>query len=909
MISESNMLQHSDPDITDSISKYDTFIQSKSNMPKLNVPAMIKPMLNNFDMHVNNFIKFLRDRLKIYLIYEGPDEIHQHILLKSIYACSVYCKPKKILKDVFPIMIGSRLDFAIRFEGKRSFKEPFNLSSESDYPFQEVDIGRGFFIISGFLRQLPYFYTNDPTNTHVIQRKLVRVYSYDGQDRGKELNFYVADTKNKKCGDVIVVHNDGSETNDDPNFFDHCPYPVHLTAYMNQIYRDEHFDIDHLGNKMVISPGHMFTKLFIKYLYGPLREQDWKLIKSRTTLIYNSIENGYLLHVLSRKTVYFKEGKSAGKMTNEPQESHREIGVNGEVFMEKNIGCYREVPTQTYPLNPYLLSLIVRQMSKKVNNSSVESFHPSYLNYFCILGVYETKTIGRTTMMVRDTIVSTCNDLDSVYYNTPNQTFWNMLKLELEMKSPYYVVVNEACIPVSKKSFDNVDLLKLKFDLKTVECYERGKFIVIRYKMGLIMKKLPEMSIWVTPYDQTYWMRRIFNAENVFESFADITSYHVDFNYFFNHTSFPKNILAYNAMKNAILATTPKYAFYFMDTISAYFPNPTPDHKVLIQPVDDNVSKHFVLMMPQPMVTYMSFKGCTQEDCIVKRKDFRSFDFCRFYTLRMNLEMDSSTWVKFYPVYGDVDPDSEFLGTLISGKPFNVETISLHVRLKKISSCEYRIYFAKVPFRILQHFITRDKFMISVEQTHVCSTGDKLCNLHGQKGVVRVMENLPALNGTVYPDLIVNVYCMFRITPGKIHEARKFGDGTDSTFVVNSNGDLIENAKSFFGRTFYFVVAYLACEHMYAPEKWTFDRVTDQPVKGRSRNGGMKLGNMEVNALRGNGIAFCFEEKFFEHGDRIHLTPTVAIPKSMILFCEDSKCYKYNFEIKCSPSIKMLKKK
>ena len=57
-------------------------------------------------------------------------------------------------------------------------------------------------------------------------------------------------------------------------------------------------------------------------------------------------------------------------MTNEPTESHREIGANGEVFMEKNIGCYREVPTQTYPLNPYLLYLIVRQMSKKVKNSS-----------------------------------------------------------------------------------------------------------------------------------------------------------------------------------------------------------------------------------------------------------------------------------------------------------------------------------------------------------------------------------------------------------------------------------------------------------------------------------------------------------------------------------------------------------
>ncbi|GFS98112.1 RNA_pol_Rpb2_6 domain-containing protein [Trichonephila clavipes] len=51
-----------------------------------------------------------------------------------------------------------------------------------------------------------------------------------------------------------------------------------------------------------------------------------------------------------------------------PPESHQEIGSNGEVFVEKTIGCYREVNMQTYPLNPYLSYLIVRQMSNKVKH-------------------------------------------------------------------------------------------------------------------------------------------------------------------------------------------------------------------------------------------------------------------------------------------------------------------------------------------------------------------------------------------------------------------------------------------------------------------------------------------------------------------------------------------------------------
>lgn len=201
----------------------------ESSMPRLDVPTMTRLILENYDMHVNNFIRFLRDRLEeIHLIYEGPKEFHQHILQKTVYACSVYCSAKRILKNVFPIMIGSRLDLAIRHNGDRIFREPFDLSEfPPNYPFQEPDIGTGFFLIGGLLRHLPYFYTNDPTNTHVIQRKLVRVYSYNAQDRGKELNYYVADKNKKKCGDVVVVHNDGSETNDDPHFFDHCPYPVY----------------------------------------------------------------------------------------------------------------------------------------------------------------------------------------------------------------------------------------------------------------------------------------------------------------------------------------------------------------------------------------------------------------------------------------------------------------------------------------------------------------------------------------------------------------------------------------------------------------------------------------------------------------------------------------------------------
>ncbi|GFR02978.1 RNA_pol_Rpb2_6 domain-containing protein [Trichonephila clavata] len=294
---------------------------------------------------------------------------------------------------------------------------------------------------------------------------MVRVFTYDALDRVKEWSYYVADCPPKQRGDMVVVGNDGSESTVKVDFFfDHCPYRTDAAAYMAQVYQQNRFDIDSLVNKIVVSPGHLFTKLFVKCLYAPLRKGNWSLIKSKTALVVKSIETGCLLHVLSRKTVYFKEGKSAGKMTVTPHESHREIGSNGEVFVEKTIGCYREVNMQTYPLNPYLSYLIVRQMSNKVKHNSVPSFHDSYLGFLSILGCFEMKNVGRTTMMVRNTVVSTCDALDPVFHDAQRDALWTWLQLEPDshIHPHYFVVINEACVPVTVACFQRIQLEALK---------------------------------------------------------------------------------------------------------------------------------------------------------------------------------------------------------------------------------------------------------------------------------------------------------------------------------------------------------------------------------------------------------------------------------------------------------------
>lgn len=885
----------------------------------LNVPQITKHIFENYNDHVQNFIKFLNNRLSATLVYLGPENIREHILGRTVYACSVRCSDNKILKNVFPVMLGSALDFAIRHDGLRSFttKDVPVADSSPSRPFDTLDIGRGYFIIKGFLRQLPFVYTNDPTNTHVVQKRMVRVYAYDNHDRGRELSYYLSDYGKRHRGELVIAHNDGSEsTSDYDSFFEFCPYPVQPKDYMTYLYSRDNFDIDHFGNKMVVSPGHLFVKLFIKYLYGPLREGNWSAIKSKVALVVKSIETGSLLHVLSRKTLYFKEGKSVGKMTSAQHESTREIGADGEVFVEKHVGCYREVNSQTYPLNPYLLHLIVRQTSQKVKNNRISAFHASHIGFLCLMGCYESKNVGRTTMMVRETQVSTCYDMDPVFGDAKRHPLWSVLNLDTNHGgvARHFVVVNEACIPVTQKSFESIDLFSLKLQFRLIECWTNGpNFIRIRLKTGIMFKKLTD-EIYVSAFDEMYWAERILNISTrsaLVDHFGYdyVTSFMSDLNPFFPHNSFPKNIYGRLTMKNAVLAVGDTVAKYFLDSMSAYAKELTPKHQPILEAVQDGISPHFVVYAVKATVAYMSHKGCTQEDCIVRHKPVKNFDFCRFYTVRFRVVAGGPC--VFYPITGDCE--SEGLGTLVHrGKgELVVEPVTSQAKVtykSTVTPCrEAFLDFGKTPYRVLTHSLNGNILNVSVEHYHESTTGDKLCSLHGQKGVVRVMEDVPLLDESVYPDLIVGPYGIFRMTMGQFLETVSNG-GKDATTVRNTDGEYLEGVKVFYGEVFYLALVLIAGERLYAPGECNNDKAITQPVKGRSRNGGMKVGHMEsTNGFQGHGSISALAEKIFEHSDLrpmdLNNDPTIAVPHSIKLVQEDIRFFKGDLKMEMERSI------
>ncbi|GFY41640.1 RNA_pol_Rpb2_6 domain-containing protein [Trichonephila inaurata madagascariensis] len=85
--------------------------------------------------------------------------------------------------------------------------------------------------------------------------------------------------------------------------------------------------------------------------------------------------------------------------------------------------------------------------------------------------------------------------------------------------------------------FSTLSTHALKQHFQHVECFAESNFMYIRYKVGLLFKRLPGTDVWVTPKDMLFWAQKLLQL-NTMEALIDrfgydfITSFHVDLNPF-----------------------------------------------------------------------------------------------------------------------------------------------------------------------------------------------------------------------------------------------------------------------------------------------------------------------------------------------------------------------------------------
>ena len=200
---------------------------------------------------------------------------------------------------------------------------------------------------------------------------------------------------------------------------------------------------------------------------------------------------------------------------------------------------------------------------------------------------------------------------------------------------------------------------------------------------------------------------------------------------------------------------------------------------------------------------------------------------------------------------------------------------------------------------------------VRVRNTRIPVIGDKFSARHGQKGTIGMTysdEDMPfSMTTGMRPDIIINPHAIpSRMTigqllecvsgkvgslQGKIKDATAFdhqGPAIDEIFeelhqlgYQRYGNEMLMNGFTgkpmkyaiFMGPTYYQRLKHMVDDKIHSRARGPVQVLTRQPVEGRSRDGGLRTGEMERDAIISHGAAAFLKDRLFYQSDayRIHV--------------------------------------
>jgi DNA-directed RNA polymerase II subunit RPB2 len=198
---------------------------------------------------------------------------------------------------------------------------------------------------------------------------------------------------------------------------------------------------------------------------------------------------------------------------------------------------------------------------------------------------------------------------------------------------------------------------------------------------------------------------------------------------------------------------------------------------------------------------------------------------------------------------------------------------------------------------------------VRVRNLRIPQIGDKFASRHGQKGTIGMtyrQEDLPFTCEGISPDIIVNPHAIpSRMTIGHLVEcllskvSSLLGQEGDATpFMDNFTVEGVSNylkqlgyqkhgnecmynghtgrpfdSLIFLGPTFYQRLKHLVEDKIHARARGPVTMLTRQPMEGRARAGGLRMGEMERDCLISHGAANFLRDRLYANSDpyRVHV--------------------------------------
>ena len=195
---------------------------------------------------------------------------------------------------------------------------------------------------------------------------------------------------------------------------------------------------------------------------------------------------------------------------------------------------------------------------------------------------------------------------------------------------------------------------------------------------------------------------------------------------------------------------------------------------------------------------------------------------------------------------------------------------------------------------------------VRMRTTRKPTIGDKHASRHGQKGTIGAVyeqEDMPFSKSGIKPDLIMNPHAVpSRMTIAQVLECLMgktgvnlgmYGDATAFTeFNVDKMGSILEklgyerncdeilyngrtgeqlNVAIFIGPTYYQRLKHMVDDKIHSRSTGPNVILTRQPVEGRSRDGGLRFGEMERDCILSHGAATFLKETLQDRSDNYRL--------------------------------------